>query len=63
MKDRPFKVINDFNFAYEADLLNNERFKEVKTIEIEVLDVYKGTKYNDTCVSEIVILDVDIPSI
>ena len=63
LKDRPFKVINDFNFAYEADLLNNERLTKVKSIEIEILDVYKGTKYNDTCISEIVVLDVDIPTI
>lgn len=62
LKDRPFKVINDFNFAYEADLLNNERLNKVKSIEIEILDVYKGTKYNDTCISEIVVLDVDIPT-
>ena len=62
LKDKPFNTVNDFNFAYEADLLNNERLTKVKSIEIEILDVYKGTKYNDTCISEIVVLDVDIPS-
>ena len=63
LKDKPFRTVNDFNFAYEADLLNSERLWNVKTIEIEILDVYKGTKYNDTCISEIVVLDVDIPTI
>lgn len=61
LKDKPYKAINDFNFAYEADLVTT-RLGSVETIEIEILDVYKGTKYNDTCISEIVILNVDIPT-
>ena len=60
--DRPYKQINDFNFAYEAELLD---FKSVIPSEfyIEILEVYPGTKYNDTCISEIILLNVPLPSI
>ena len=63
LKDRPFKEINDFNFAYEADFIDL-RYKSLpEEFDIEILEVYPGTKYNDTCISEIVILNVSIPHI
>lgn len=61
LQDRPFKEINDFNFAYEADFIDL-RYKSVPVkFDIEILEVYPGRKYNDTCISEIVILNVPIP--
>ena len=61
LKDRPFKEVNDFNFAYEADLIELNTPLLPDNFIIEILEVYPGTKYNDTCISEIVILDVSIP--
>ena len=34
---------------------------ERASIDIEILEVYPGTKYNDTCISEIIILNVPQP--
>lgn len=61
LKDKPFNEINDFNFAYEADLIDLKNQLLPEKFDIEILEVYPGTKYNDTCISEIVILNVSIP--
>ena len=68
LPDRPYAEVNDYNLAYEADLLNNylplkgrQTIYDATWFEIEILEVYPGTKYNDTCISEIVILNVPQP--
>ncbi|MBP5403162.1 MAG: hypothetical protein J6Y36_08405 [Treponema sp.] len=65
LPDRPYAEVNDYNIAYEADLLNNyltqnrtNTIYDVDSFDIEILEVYPGTKYNDTCISEIIILNV-----
>ena len=70
LPDRPYKAINDYNIAYEADLLNDyidlgrrQAFYNVTSFDIEILEVYPGTKYNDTCISEVIALNVPQPSI
>ena len=70
LPDKPYKQINDYNIAYEADLLNDyidlgrrQAFYNVTSFDIEILEVYPGTKYNDTCISEVIALNVPQPSI
>ncbi len=74
--DRPYKAINNFNLAYEAELIplseyiyekNNDSSKAFsmnpfETLDIEILEVYPGTKYNDTCISELVIFTLEFPT-
>lgn len=68
LPDRPYAEVNDYNIAYEADLLNTYlplgrrgTIYDANWFDIEILEVYPGTKYNDTCISEIVILNVPQP--
>ncbi|MCR5614063.1 NADase-type glycan-binding domain-containing protein [Treponema sp.] len=68
LPDRPYAEVNDYNIAYEADLLNNyltqsrtNTIYDVDSFDIEILEVYPGTKYNDTCISEVIILNVPQP--
>lgn len=77
LPDRPYSPVTDRNLAYEGDLLNvmlgdlytdeynkkRNAFHGVESFDIEILDVYPGTKYDDTCISEIVVLNVPQPSI
>ena len=49
-----------FEVSFHDEFLKNSEFripsrtkKPVRKIEFEILDVYKGTKYDDTCISEI----------
>lgn len=75
--DRPYKAINSYNLLDEGELINLGNFFEKyskntwdrvrafypsSNIELEILDVYKGTKYNDTCVSEIITVYAQIPT-
>lgn len=75
--DRPYHQVNMTNILDEGELLNlnedlfknksaktwnNARsFFSDKNIEIEILEVYPGTKYNDTCISDIYLIKADLP--
>lgn len=75
--DRPYCHVDMSNILDEGDLLNlnGDFFKEnngksmsnagaflpKENIEIEILEVYPGTKYNDTCISDIYLIKAVLP--
>ena len=75
--DRPYCHVNMSNILDEGELLNlnGDFFKEnngksmsnagafwpEENIEIEILEVYSGTKYNDTCISDIYLIKAVLP--
>ena len=73
--DRKYCRVDMTNILDEGELLNlgdffsgdysktmqGRGFRPDSKIEIEILDVYKGTKYNDTCVSDIYMIAAQIP--
>lgn len=71
--DKPFAILNLENTRQEQEFVflypigNNERedFKKLKelpqwTMKFEILDVYKGDKYDDTAISEIYFDGIDV---
>ncbi|MFZ4581679.1 MAG: NADase-type glycan-binding domain-containing protein [Paludibacter sp.] len=57
IEDKPFKEISSNNLysnAFKVDF--GEGYLKVRKIKITILDVYKGKKYNDSCISEILLL-------
>ena len=40
---------------------NTGTFFPKENIEIEILEVYPGTKYNDTCISDIYLIKAVLP--
>ena len=75
--DRKYCRVDMTNILDEGELLNlgnfftdenlgktlqsGRTFAPESDIEIEILDVYRGTKYNDTCVSDIYVIKAQIP--
>lgn len=75
--DRPYCHVDMSNILDEGELLNlnGDFFKEnngksmsnagafwpKENIEIEILEVYPGTKYNDTCISDIYLINAVLP--
>lgn len=75
--DRPYCHVDMSNILDEGELLNlnGDFFKEnngksmsnagafwpKENIEIEILEVYSGTKYNDTCISDIYLIKAVLP--
>lgn len=75
--DRPYCHVDMSNILDEGELLNlnGDFFKENngkswsnagafepnENIEIEILEVYPGTKYNDTCISDIYLIKAVLP--
>lgn len=75
--DRPYCHVDMSNILDEGELLNfnGDFFKEnngksmsnagafwpKENIEIEILEVYPGTKYNDTCISDIYLIKAVLP--
>lgn len=75
--DRKYCRVDMTNILDEGELLNLGNFFDDRNlgktlqsgrifapesdIEIEILDVYRGTKYNDTCVSDIYVMASQIP--
>ena len=75
--DRSYHHVNMSNILDEGELLNlnGDFFKEnngkyksnagaflpKENIEIEILEVYPGTKYNDTCISDIYLIKAVLP--
>ena len=73
--DRKYCRVDMTNILDEGELLNlgdffsgdysktmqGRGFRPDSKIEIEILDVYRGTKYNDTCVSDIYMIAAQIP--
>ncbi|MBP5443721.1 MAG: hypothetical protein J6Y60_10820 [Treponema sp.] len=75
--DRKYCRVDMTNILDEGELLNlgdffgennlskvlqsGRGFISDSNIEIEILDVYRGTKYNDTCVSDIYVIAAQIP--
>ena len=73
--DRPFHKVTMSNILDEGELLNLGNFFEGNSektfpgksfhcnsdIEIEILDVYPGTKYDDTCISDIYLIKAPLP--
>lgn len=61
-RPKEIKIIdNDSNYVMSATLADIAIFqkiplkKKIKNFTIEIVDVYKGTKYDDTCISGILI--------
>jgi len=50
-KNNPFEIIATFEDKVKFTPIKLP--KKVSTVELEILDVYCGTKYNDTCISGI----------
>ncbi len=75
--DRPYHQVSMSNILDEGELINcnSEFFKKTsdKTLSsanafvpenrivIEILEVYPGTKYNDTCISDIYLIKAPLP--
>ena len=73
--DRPFHKVTMANILDEGELINLGNFFEKKSnktfygtsffcdsnVEMEILEVYPGTKYNDTCISDIYMIKAVIP--
>ncbi|MDR0799666.1 MAG: hypothetical protein LBN18_07910 [Dysgonamonadaceae bacterium] len=55
LEDRPYQAIDKNNFAAMATILldGGDGGRRIKKIRLTILDVYKGTTYDDTCISEI----------
>jgi hypothetical protein len=58
IKDLPFTTVNLNNFYSLTSTIGDygEGYSKIRSITITILDVYKGTKYDDTCISEIYLL-------
>lgn len=58
IKDLPFSSINLSNFYSMTSTIGDygEGYSKVRSISITILEVYKGTKYDDTCISELYLL-------
>lgn len=58
---------NEFQEIYLSELLNKSYFYDfaydaeipIKKIRLTILEVYEGTKYNDTCISEVLLFRYD----
>ena len=75
--DRPYHQVDMSNILDEGELLNlnpdffsknnskvmsnSGAFWPEENIEIEILEVYPGTKYNDTCISDIYLIKAVLP--
>lgn len=58
IKDIPFSNINLNNFYSLTSTIGDygEGYAKIRSITITILEVYPGTKYNDTCISELYLL-------
>ena len=73
--DRPFHKVTMANILDEGELINLGNFFDKNydktrkgraffcksNLEIEILEVYPGTKYNDTCISDIYMIKAELP--
>ena len=75
--DRPYHQVDASNILDEGELLNlnpdfftnnsgkvwsnASAFYPNKNIEIEILEIYPGSKYNDTCISDIYLIKAVLP--
>ena len=60
LPDRPYSAINEQSFATQLDIPydvgEGAYGKRVRRVVLTILEVYPGTRYNDTCLSEIFLL-------
>lgn len=50
----PFLVeLNDMNLSYQAKTIKRDESAYTGLFEFVVTDIYKGSKYNDTCIAEL----------
>lgn len=58
IKDIPFSSISKNNFGNMLSIIEDfgDGYLQIKKITLTILEVYKGTKYSDTCISEIFLL-------
>jgi hypothetical protein len=58
IKDLPFATINLNNFYSLTSTIGDygEGYSKIRSITITILEVYNGTKYDDTCISELYLL-------
>ncbi|MFM2393890.1 MAG: hypothetical protein RLZZ546_1872 [Bacteroidota bacterium] len=59
--DLPYKSVNKDNFAHLISIVADFGYLSMKMrkITLTILEVYKGKKFNDTCLSEIYLLGYD----
>lgn len=65
LPDKPFSLAMNSNILETGDLLPLSEKRGLypeQSLEIEILEVWPGSKYLDTCVSEIILLKAPIPS-
>lgn len=72
LNDKPFAILNLADTQYEqefsfdpignSDRANHEKLKSMPswTMKFEILDVYKGDKYDDTAITEIYFDGIDV---
>ena len=55
LEDRKYKPLNKSNYAANADFfaISSEFWPSYKKIKITILDVYKGRKTDNICISEL----------
>ena len=57
--------VRDYYFYYDApcnwDWFRLPKSKECKSVKVSILDVVPGTKYTDTCISEILFMETGQP--
>ena len=57
LEDLPYQVIDINTFAPMSSVIfSSDGYPNVKKIRLTILDIYKGTTYDDTCLSELFIL-------
>ncbi len=57
-EDKEFTEITPLNFLSLSEIVDDygEGFYKMKKVTITILEVYRGTAYNDTCISELFLL-------
>jgi hypothetical protein len=58
LKDFEFQDVSKNNFGSIISVIGDygEGYRQITKITLTVLDVYKGIKYTDTCISELLLL-------
>jgi len=58
LEDLPYQEVSSENLAAMMSVLGDygDGYQKVRKITLTILEVYKGSKYNDTCISEVLLL-------
>ena len=69
LEDKPYEVALKSNLLETGDLLLNCThprdclwLNKGQTLELQILEVYPGSKYKDTCIGELIFLSPEIPT-